>query len=1174
VAALGRLVAELALDSAQFTEGLRRAQKGFDDFEKSLGKAALGAVTSFAGQLIALETASKVADAAISAFTDTVKGLSALDDAAEKTGATVESLAKLQAQAVVSGQAFETIEGALIKLNKGLLNADDETKSAGAALEKLGIQARGANGELKDSGAIVFEVSKKFAEFSDKGPGKAALAMDLFGKSGAQLLPLLKDLADSGDINVKVTEAQAQAADDYEKNIQRLAAQKLELKRVIVSEVLPAANEFLTAILDLKKNGDGLAATIKQLADDGSLAKWARDGAVFIGELIDKTTYGINQFRALAKDLEGVAYAGKAILDTLAAGAARAAGQIGASLELTAQARENEAKANLLFAESERIASAQIKTYTNAISAQTGAFDDARDRAVKLAAATDNVTKATLNYAGAAKKSKEETEKTNATMKALDELFNRLNNSDVDSALVKQVEFLSKAFQTGAIGAAKYADGLALVYSQSKTVKDGLKAVAEAQAAINKAMNQEEATYLEGLDKQQEALDELFKSLESQNEKLREEAAALGLTDKQRAIYLLNLQREKDLKGAKSQSDIDNINRYYDEKIAIEGTKTAYEDYAKSLENSQKVQDSIAGFFEDLFLNGKKAFENLGQTVKQFFAKLASQMAAKYVLNIGANLFSGGGSGGLNLGSLFSGASGGGGFDLGSIFGGGGSLLGQLPFQFGAGPIAGGTGLAGLASSLGLESFATGLASAGAGLTANFATLGTALSGGIAAAGGFAAVLGAAIPVIGIIAGIASALGVFDNETGIKIDNSVRDGRGRKDIIDSALGQFDVSGDIGNDAFQPLIDRVNQLDSFIADNLFSPEVLSVVRDNIQRISSDMTDWFGFDDEASAKIAIEKSSKLFLQQRYSIAFNALEEGAGDLITSFQGSADELLVYIDKLARSAFAIKQLNQAVPGLNLSIAAFSELTETAQEAFTVLALSLEEFVTDTNQTVADLIEASTRGAVTAYLDQADALLDLRDGLANGTVSIEDFAAGVGNLATAYAQATSKIAATKQALAELFGNTQEGFLLQSLNTEEKYAYYQRQAEQLFAALAAATDPEVIDRLARQIDAAQNAAFGLLSPEQQTALSGEFISGSQRVEDLVNARLAAAGDLLDKNNASLREVIRDALAEFAADIKDVADQEQETADINLEAARTPRTFRFIMDKYGDVEVANV
>jgi len=1182
VAALGRLVAELALDSAQFTEGLRRAQKGFDDFEKSLGKAALGAVTSFAGQLIALETASKVADAAISAFTDTVKGLSALDDAAEKTGATVESLAKLQAQAVVSGQAFEVIEGALIKLNKGLLNADDETKSAGAALEKLGIQARGANGELKDSGAIVFEVSKKFAEFSDKGPGKAALAMDLFGKSGAQLLPLLKDLADSGDINVKVTEAQAQAADDYEKNIQRLAAQKLELKRVIVSEVLPAANEFLTAILDLKKNGDGLAATIKQLADDGSLAKWARDGAVFIGELIDKTTYGINQFRALAKDLEGVAYAGKAILDTLAAGAARAAGQIGASLELTAQARENEAKANLLFAESERIASAQIKTYTNAISAQTGAFDDARDRAVKLAAATDNVTKATLNYAGATKKGKDEAAE---FAKTLESLLAKVEGKDlgVDSDFTKNIEAFSRAlkeaFAKGNTDAVTRLSAALHAYAMQQPVNIKLtKEMEEATKDLAKAAEEEYKLMLKNVPEISTAYEDLWTAMQKQLEASDEELRLFGLTGTAREKALVDIKLQialtKDLTETEKQALITQAEKLKASIDARGQSELSAKSLEEQLKNTQQIQDNVAGFFEDLFLNGKKAFENLGQTVKQFFAKLASQMAAKYVLNIGANLFSGGGSGGLNLGSLFSGGTGGGGFDLGSIFGGGGSLLGQLPFQFGAGPIAGGTGLAGLASSLGLESFATGLASAGAGLTANFATLGTALSGGIAAAGGFAAVLGAAIPVIGIIAGIASALGVFDDETGIKIDNSVRDGRGRKDIIDSALGQFDVSGDIGNDAFQPLIDRVNQLDSFIADNLFSPEVLAVVRDNIQRISSDMTDWFGFDDEASAKIAIEKSSKLFLQQRYSIAFNALEEGAGDLITSFQGSADELLVYIDKLARSAFAIKQLNLAVPGLNLSIAAFSELTETAQEAFTVLALSLESFVTDTNQTVADLIEASTRGAVTAYLDQADALLDLRDGLANGTVSIEDFAAGVGNLATAYAQATSKIAATKQALAELFGNTQEGFLLQSLNTEEKYAYYQRQAEQLFAALAAATDPEVIDRLARQIDAAQNAAFGLLSPEQQTALSGEFISGSQRVEDLVNARLAAAGDLLDKNNASLREVIRDALAEFAADIKDVADQERETADINLEAARTPRTFRFIVDKYGDVEVANV
>ncbi len=1183
MAALGRLVAELALDSAQFTEGIKRAQKSFDDFERSLGRAATGAITSFAGQLIALETASKVVDAAIGAFTETVKGLAALDDAAEKTGATVESLAKLQAQAVVSGQAFEGIEGALIKLNKGLLNADDETKSAGAALERLGIQARTANGELKDSGTLVFEVSKKFAEFSDKGPGKAALAMDLFGKTGAQLLPLLKDLADSGDINVKVTEAQAQAADDYEKNIKRLAAQKLELKRVIVSEVLPAANEFLTALLDLKKNGEGLAATVKQLADDGSIAKWAREGAIAIGQLIDQSAQGVNQFKALAKDLEGLAVGGKGVLDILAAGAARAAGQIGTSLELQAQGRENLAKATTLFAESERIAAARVTTYTNAISLQTGAFDDARDRAVKLAGATDGLSKATLDYAGAAKKGKDEAAE---FAKKLEELLAKVEGKDlgVDSDFTKNIEAFSRglkeAFSKGNVDAISRLESALRAYAMQQPVNIKLtKEMEEATKDLAKAAEEEYKLMLKNVPEISTAYEDLWTSMQKQLEASQEELRLFGLTGTEREKALVDIKLQaaltKELTDVEKEALIVQAEKLKASIDARGASEAAAKSLEEQLKNTQALQDNVAGFFENLFLNGKKAFDDLGQTVKRFFAQLAAQMAAKYVLQIGASLLGLGGAGGANaaglLGNIFGG---GGGFNLGSIFGGGGGgIFGTVGADFGIESVAG-SGLAGLLGDLGLTSIATGVQAAGAGLIANLSTLGTALTSGITAAGGFATVLGSAIPVIGAIVAIASALGVFTNETGIKIDNSVRDGRGRKDIINSALGQFDVSGDIGNDAFKPLIDRVNQLDSFIADNLLSPEALAVVKENIQRISSDMTDWFGFDDEASAKIAIEKSSKLFLQQRYSVAFDALEAGAGDLIRSFEGTADELLAYIAKLSTSAYAIGKLNDAVPGLNLTIAAFSKLTDKAQEAFTALALSIDAFNTDTNQTVTDILDAASRGVVTSYQRQADAVLLLRDGLASGSVSIEDFAAGIGNLATAYAQATAKIAETKQALAELFGNTQEGFLLQSLSAEEKYAYYQQQAEALYAQLANATDPETIDRLARKIDSLQNAAFGLLSPEQQAALSGQFISGSQRVEDLVNARLAAAGDLLDKQNESLRDVIRDALAEFAAKINDVADKDAETADINRVTANTPRRLDIVVYKNGDVEVGQV
>ena len=52
------------------------------------------------------------------------------------------------------------------------------------------------------------------------------------------------------------------------------------------------------------------------------------------------------------------------------------------------------------------------------------------------------------------------------------------------------------------------------------------------------------------------------------------------------------------------------------------------------------------------------------------------------------------------------------------------------------------------------------------GMASPIATFTTVLNGGIAAAGGFASILGAAVPIISGIVAVASALGLFNNETG------------------------------------------------------------------------------------------------------------------------------------------------------------------------------------------------------------------------------------------------------------------------------------------------------------------------------------------------------------------------------------------------------------------------
>ena len=1125
MAALGRLVAELVLDSAQFTEGLKRAEKGFADFERSIGKAATGALTSFAGQLLAIETASRVADAAIKSFTETVKGLAALDDAAEKTGATVESLAKLQAQAKISGQAFEGIESALIKLNKGLSGSEDETKGAGKALEYLGVKAKDAQGNLRDSGEITLEVAKKLSEFSDKGPGKAALAMDLFGKSGAQLLPLFKDMASNAQELENVFVGNTEAADEYEKAIARLALQSEQLRRVVVSEILPAINDFLTAILNLKKEGDGLQKTIADLAADGSLAKWARDATIAIGETIDQTVIGINQFRALFLEVSALAQGAKGALDLLAAGAARAAGDYGSSLKLFAEADERFAKARELSAKASEVAATKYSVYTTAISQQAGAFDDARDRALKGAAATDEASKKTAEYTTNVKAAGKAVAETTVLQKALTELFNKLENPDVDSALLKQTELLAKAFQVGAISAAKYADGLALAIAQSKTFADDQKKIAEGQAIINKALAQETETYLKGIDDQQAALDALFKSLDAENEKLNEEVKALGLTNAARDIYNINLAREKALKLAMSQSDIDRINALYDEKIAIVGVKQAHEDNLSALERYKQIEGGIEDFFVDLFQNGRDAFSNLGNTIKQFFTKLAAQFATKFVLNIAA-----GGGSSLNIGSG----------SFGSLFGNG--FLGTGTTDDGVGGIVNGTGLTGLLEKI--------------------PGIGGALSSGLSFLKD--------IPGLGIIASIAPLLaGLFKNEKGFKFDNSLLTGSNRKEIIGSSLGSFDFAGDFENKLVQPFISAINKIDDVFAKDFFNAETLASVKSQIQNLVN--PEWYGGNSEEEIKANIEAASKQFLQARYGVAFDALEAGAGNLIRSFAGTADELIQYIVKLQGAAVAIEKLNKIVPGLNLSLAGFASLSDSAREAVAVLAVSIDAFATDTNKAVEDYIETSTRGVVASYELQAAKLAEMRDQLADGTIGIETFASGITALATAYASATAKIAETKTALAELFGNTQEGFFLQTLGVEQKYKYFQDQADALFAALGAATDPETIDRLARQIDALQNSAFGLLSDADKTALSGQFISGSKAVEELVLQRLQAAGDALDKQNNNLKTVIADALADFAAQIKETADLDRETALIDRDTALTPRQLEITVKNDGNVEV---
>ena len=272
-------------------------------------------------------------------------------------------------------------------------------------------------------------------------------------------------------------------------------------------------------------------------------------------------------------------------------------------------------------------------------------------------------------------------------------------------------------------------------------------------------------------------------------------------------------------------------------------------------------------------------------------------MATQGIQGLLGNLLGGNSQGGTGVG----------GGGLGNLLGFGSSLLGG--FGELAGPTIGGEtlmGASGLAGMLGNAGF-TGLASMVSGMASPIATFTTALNSGIAAAGGFASILGAAVPIIGGIIAVASALGLFNNETGFKIDNNLTNvGNPSSHWQTSALSPFDYSGDLDNKMFEKFTQKIQGLDKYIVDNLLTDEQLQAVRDRLNNLKN--PDWWGYDDEASAKDAIEKASKFFLQQRYGAVFDEINATIAQKIKDFTGTADELIQFLTDTFSVMEALKQ--------------------------------------------------------------------------------------------------------------------------------------------------------------------------------------------------------------------------------------------------------------------------
>lgn len=224
-----------------------------------------------------------------------------INDQSAKTGVAAETLQEYTFAAGLASVGNEELVGSLGKLNKGLAelkttgkgNAADGLKSIGIALNDPAVKAQNLD-------EILLEIADKFQEMPD-GPKKVAAAMDLFGKSGASLIPFLNQGGDginrlkqeARELGVVIDNDTIASLDDLGDNVDRLKAGWQGVKNQAVAAILPLLSDLMPGLISSMKDAVAWTREHKDeirefVSTTGRAIKYVIQALIVIGQAVAK----------------------------------------------------------------------------------------------------------------------------------------------------------------------------------------------------------------------------------------------------------------------------------------------------------------------------------------------------------------------------------------------------------------------------------------------------------------------------------------------------------------------------------------------------------------------------------------------------------------------------------------------------------------------------------------------------------------------------------------------------------------------------------------------------------------------------------------------------------------------------------------------------------------------
>ena len=189
------------------------------------------------------------------AFIGLVKG--AIDSAdsfgklSDQTGIAANSLQAYVNAGKLAGIGQETIDKGLRRLAQSMREADQGVATYSDSFNALGLSVRDSEGNLKSSETVLGEIADRFADLPD-GATKAAISMEIFGRSGASLINLLNGgSAALEEFNYAVSDEFAQNAEFFNDQIAVLAIRFDGFRKQLADALLPTLNNLIGVFSDL-----------------------------------------------------------------------------------------------------------------------------------------------------------------------------------------------------------------------------------------------------------------------------------------------------------------------------------------------------------------------------------------------------------------------------------------------------------------------------------------------------------------------------------------------------------------------------------------------------------------------------------------------------------------------------------------------------------------------------------------------------------------------------------------------------------------------------------------------------------------------------------------------------------------------------------------------------------